>query len=49
MGNCAVLEIGCAGGNEPIAFFWRKDVRNGWGEGGGYWLLQEGLLLEKEE
>lgn len=40
---------GCAGANESIAFFWRRDVRRWRGKETGYWLLQGGLLLEKNE
>lgn len=50
--SCVVLEMGCAGdagANESIAFFGERMLENGRVEGGGYWLLQGGLLLEKKE
>lgn len=45
-----MLEMGCAGANESIAFFFGKRMlENGRGEERENWLLQEGLLLEKIE
>lgn len=52
--SCAVVvrcwRWGCVGANESNCFVWRRDVKkNGRGKERGYWLLQEGLLLEKIE
>lgn len=47
--SCAMLEIGCAGANdESIAFFWQKDVKNGWGEGERILVIAVGFVVGEE-
>lgn len=52
MGNCVVVvrcwRWGCAGANESIAFFWRKDVKKWEGEGERILVIAVGFVVGDE-